>query len=130
VTADQPDEEDTVNDTDPNINRKEHRMQFRQGDVLIAKTDRIPDGLTEVPRDNGRVILAYGEATGHAHAVVGDAELLGADIAEMDRRFLRVLGEGAEVVHDEHDPIALPPGDYEVIGQREYQPEAPVRVAD
>lgn len=109
---------------------KKRNVQFRQGDVLIERVAEIPAGLTEVPLDKGRVILAYGEVTGHAHAVVGDVEFLAADVEEMQERFLRVLEEGAEVVHDEHDTIALPPGDYRVLRQREYSPEAIRTVAD
>lgn len=102
---------------------------YRQGDVLIRPVEKIPTGLEEVPLDHGRVILAYGEATGHAHAVIGDVEFLAADLQEMEGRFLRVEQE-ARVVHDEHDTVTLPPGDYEIARQREYQPEAPQWVAD
>jgi hypothetical protein len=104
---------------------------FRQGDVLIGAPTEIPEGLRPVPRDKGRVVLAYGEVTGHAHVVVGDCELLAADMDEMSQRFLRVLSE-ARVVHDEHDTITLPPGDYPVIRQREYTSAdmEPMRVAD
>jgi len=37
--------------------------------VLLLATDEVPAGLASVPRDRGRVVLAYGEATGHAHAI-------------------------------------------------------------
>lgn len=106
-----------------------HRM-FRQGDVLIEHVDEIPTGLEPVERDAGRVVLAYGEVTGHAHAI-SDAgcELLAG--AELEDRFLRVLDEGGvDLSHDEHTTIHLPPGDYRVRGQREYTPERIVRVAD
>lgn len=102
---------------------------YRQGDVMIARINEVPADLTAVPRDNGRVVLAYGEVTGHAHVVEGDCELLAADVEELEERFLRVEQE-ARVVHDEHDTIVLPPGDYRVTGQREYTPEKIVRVAD
>lgn len=102
---------------------------FRQGDVLIRQVAEIPEGLKQVPLDAGRTILAYGEVTGHAHAVVGDVELLASDIAEMEQRFLRVEQE-ATVVHEEHDTITLPPGLYEVGIQVEYSPEEIRTVAD
>lgn len=102
---------------------------YRQGDVLVAQVDTIPDGLQAVPLDNGRVILAYGEVTGHAHAVLGDVEFLAADLQELEERFLKVEA-GATIVHEEHDTITLPPGNYRVVRQREYAPEAPVWVAD
>lgn len=103
--------------------------KYRQGDVLVQQVDEIPTGLQTVPRDNGRVILAYGEVTGHAHAVQGDVEFLAADLEELEERFLHVEAE-AQVVHEEHDTITLPPGNYRVTRQREYTPEEIRTVAD
>jgi hypothetical protein len=92
---------------------------IRQGDVFVTRVTAIPAGTTEVPRDAGRVVLAYGEVTGHAHAIVSpDATLLRtAD----DRRFLRIVGSGVALVHEEHATIELVPGTYEVRRQREYE---------
>jgi len=106
------------------------KFTARQGDILIVSTRAIPKGLKEIARENGRVVLAHGEATGHAH-VIDDpsAMFLGADLEEMADRFLRVENE-CQVVHDEHDAITLPPGDYIVRRQREYSPEAIRNVAD
>lgn len=105
------------------------RTLYRQGDVLIARIDEIPDGLHPVPMESGRVVLAHGEVTGHAHAVEGPVQFLAADVAELERAFLRVEQE-AQVVHEEHDTIVLPPGDYEVRRQREYAPQQNTWVAD
>src|SRR5947208_3733029 len=50
---------------------------YRQGDVLIvplaeAAVPETAAGATPEPRDaRGRLVLALGEVTGHAHAVVG-----------------------------------------------------------
>lgn len=102
---------------------------FRQGDVLVVPVDAVPAGLKKVPLENGRLVLAHGEATGHAHVIEGEAVLLAADVAEIDERFLQIEQE-AQLVHDEHDTITLPPGGYKVIRQREYSPEEIRRVAD
>ncbi len=65
-------------------------MMLRQGDVLLSAVKAIPAGAKPVPRDAGRVVLAYGEVTGHAHAVMeAECELLE---ETADDRFLRVLG--------------------------------------
>lgn len=102
----------------------------RQGDVLIATTTEIPTGCRPVPRDNGHLVLAYGEVTGHAHVVEGLAELFAPeDVTELEDRFLRVEVE-VQVVHDEHAAITLPPGDYIIRQQREYMPEEIRAVAD
>ena len=102
---------------------------YRQGDVLILPVPQIPEDLVEVPREDGRLVLAHGEVTGHAHAVEGEATFLAADLEDLERRFLRVEAE-VQVVHEEHDTIVLPPGDYEVRRQREYSPEEIRTVAD
>jgi hypothetical protein len=102
---------------------------FRQGDVLIVPVEKVPARLKDVPLENGRIVIMHGEATGHAHVIEGDAVFLAADLQEMEGRFLRIEEESL-LVHDEHDAITLPPGDYEVRRQREYAPEAPQWVAD
>jgi hypothetical protein len=105
---------------------------FRQGDVLLVPVPatELPEGAQPLPRDQrGRVVLALGEATGHAHAVSArDAELL-ADPAEVDRRFLRIATE-AMLTHEEHGPIPLPAGLYRVVRQREFEPGSVRPVAD
>jgi hypothetical protein len=102
---------------------------LRQGDVLLVPVDEIPKGLETVPREGGRLVLAHGEATGHAHVIEGEATFLAEDLEELEQRFLAVEEE-AELVHDQHATITVPPGKYEVRRQREYQPEAPIRVSD
>lgn len=93
-------------------------LHFRQGDVLIAQCEQLPMGARPVAREDGRVILAHGEVTGHAHAIVEpDVEMYEKD----GNYYIRVLSQ-AVVRHEEHAPIALDPGDYRVIRQREYVP--------
>lgn len=103
---------------------------YRQGDVLIRKIKSLPKSAKDItPKD--RIVLAYGEVTGHAHAIApGEArEFSMADAANATRRFLSVVKE-ATVRHEEHAAIPLPPGIYEIIQQREYTPEAIRNVAD
>jgi hypothetical protein len=102
--------------------------QYRQGDVFLARIDELPDELRPVPRDAGRVVLADGDATGHAHAIAdAGAELLTSGLEE---RFLRIVNDFATLTHEEHAPITLPRGAYRVVRQREYTPGAPRTVAD
>lgn len=106
------------------------RPLARQGDILIIPTDQPrPDGLDRQARDRqGRLVLAEGEATGHAHAIADpDAELFG---TELEDRFLEVLADGGVTLrHDEHAPILLPPGNYVVRRQREWTAGEVRRVA-
>lgn len=103
---------------------------YRQGDVLIVPTQDVPAKTKPVARENGRAILAHGEVTGHAHAIIDEsAELVTAEgAAEL---YLLVHGtEPVALTHDEHDTIMLPPGEYEIRRQREYSPEEIRNVAD
>lgn len=102
----------------------------RQGDVLIERIDALPAKLIKIARENGRVILAHGEATGHAHAIADkDCDLFRSDV-EPGVTFLEVREAVAALAHDEHSTIQLPPGQYRVTRQREYSPEAIRNVAD
>lgn len=108
-------------------NRKGNDMRhFRQGDVFVQQVGGVPKDAAAKKRE-GDVILAYGEVTGHAHRVK-EAEVR--EFTAGDRRFLEVLGISATITHEEHAPIELPCGVYEIIQQREYSPEAIRNVAD
>lgn len=104
---------------------------YRQGDVLVRAVAEIPGSASPV-ENTDRIVLAYGEVTGHAHAVlVDDAREFSLDDAGgMVRRFLEVFERGATLKHEEHAPIPLPPGLYEIVQQREYTPQEVRRVSD
>ena len=94
---------------------------FRQGDVLLVAVDTLPEQAQPEPR-RGRIVLAEGEVTGHAHAVEErDARTFTHD----GQRYLLAKSK-AQLIHEEHAPIAVPPGAYRVVIQREYEPD-PVR---
>src|ERR1700688_418630 len=57
------------NPTAPEGSATLETLMFRQGDILIVPVDQLPAGLKWIERENGRVILAHGEVTGHAHAI-------------------------------------------------------------
>lgn len=107
---------------------------YRQGDIAIipVKRQRRPAMRTRVKADGGRIILAYGEVTGHAHALPDeDVELYApGGTAEAVDRILRVRSLSTVLRHEEHAAITLPKGDYIVRRQREYSPEEIRRVAD
>lgn len=97
-----------------------NRSPVRQGDIYLVPIDTLPDGLTEVPRDRGRIVLAEGEATGHLHTIEApEATFLAQDLADIEGRFLAVEAEVA-LTHPEHSTIQVRPGAYRVVRQREY----------
>lgn len=107
--------------------RKTATTIYRQGDVMLICVDSIPAGGSPVARDKGRIVLAYGEVTGHAHAIEEEQVTM----YEVDEalRYLDVQLE-AFLRHEEHGVIALAPGFYRVVRQNEYTPEVIHNVAD
>lgn len=110
---------------------------FRQGDVLIIPLagHAPPAHAKPLAREGGRVVLAHGEVTGHAHAIGSPRAALfrddGSNGGSNGRTLLQVIGADAvQLSHEEHGTIALDPGLYEVRRQREYSPEEIRNVAD
>lgn len=110
------------------------QQTVRQGDVLVRPTKKQPTAQATRVLDNGQVILAYGEQTGHAHEVIGvdNADPVPAMelFEEPDGTRLLMVKRDALIRHEEHGTIPLARGGYEVIRQREYSPEAIRTVAD
>lgn len=114
---------------------------LRQGDVLLVPVPGLPpvaDARTEnTGLVDGRLILAEGEATGHAHAIEGPGATLVSvgppwgrwGSRGMTRTYL-VVSEPQTVRHEEHDPLPVGVGVYEVRRQCEYLPSRPMWVAD
>lgn len=112
------------------------KTMFRQGDVLLILVGAIPAGAKDVTPEK-RIVIAEGEVTGHAHAIYPEAEQkqrtkpgLPARLWDAGaERFVQVL-EKTALRHEEHAPVELPPGNYQVVHQREYSPSEIRRVAD
>lgn len=99
---------------------------YRQGDILFIQNElqTAPESATlhaELP-------IAEGEITGHHHVARGQnlSILFTRDQDIVD--FLAPLG--CRIEHDEHLPLELPPGSYQVRRQREYTYTEPQDVAD
>ena len=102
-------------------------MMYRQGDVLLKRLDGdLPRQAVLREPDHGRVVLAYGEVTGHAHALDATHTALW---SIGPRTFLCVEAE-TPLVHEEHAAIPIPPGVYEVVRQREYTLDGKVHYDD
>ncbi|OLS13697.1 MAG: hypothetical protein RBG13Loki_2697 [Promethearchaeota archaeon CR_4] len=90
---------------------------YRQGDVLLLQVTRIP---RSAKKSESNVVLK-GEVTGHAHCIMGGEIFV---FNATDTMYVRAR-EDTTLVHDEHAPIKLEPGKYQVIRQREFDPEHP-----
>jgi hypothetical protein len=102
---------------------------YRQGDVLLISTEDEPTGRRRKRDRRDRIVLARGEATGHAHVVTDPgATLYG---TSLQKRFLEVLADGGVTLsHEEHGAIRLAPGVYRVVRQREWVAEGSRWIAD
>lgn len=101
-------------------------IQYRQGDVLLTRASGPAQGAAVAP-EHGRLVLASGEATGHHHSVAASAGTLVTDEGGVLWLTIEAL---TAVEHQEHAPLTLEPGIYQVTRQREYSPNAIRNVAD
>jgi len=83
----------------------------RQGDLLIRKIEKLPEGLKIDPTN----IIVFGEATGHAHRLNG-----GSVVKSKEGLIYLDIKNKAEISHEEHKTINLEAGKYAVVRQREY----------
>jgi len=129
------------------------RKAFRQGELLFVPLDeadcqRLFRGRQDAaslgwqPLDTN--VIREGEATGHKHEVVTrvaarallfappEVLLLGLpgmdDLGAEDR--LLISDGPVEIVHPEHQPLALPQGMHLIVVQREYDETHSARVRD
>ncbi len=105
---------------------------IRHGDVILIPVAQAPFGAKTVRRTRGRIILAEGEVTGHAHVIEAeDVKLVSSEEAEELRLWLLITAdEPVALMHEEHATLLIPPGTYEVRRAREYSPEAIRTVMD
>jgi hypothetical protein len=103
-------------------NMKKKQTQYRQGDVLIQLiSTKVPKTYKPVELDAGRVVLMYGEVTGHAHAIKSPNAKLWREAGDIAKTLLEVQ-KTVVLRHEEHAPIELAPGNYRIVRQREYHP--------
>ncbi|MCI2429579.1 hypothetical protein LM602_07605 [Candidatus Acetothermia bacterium] len=110
----------------------------RQGDLLFVQIAGTKlEGIETTDVTDG--VLARGESTGHAHRIAPEDLRAGKakayvmdDMMEMEepRRLVIEAYEQVRVLHEEHKPIVLERGTYEVRRQREATPTEIRYVAD
>jgi hypothetical protein len=101
-------------------------VQIRQGDVFLQPAGKINlNGAKPVKPVNGRLVLAEGEVTGHAHTI--DAAC--ANLFELTGKRVLVVSEPTTITHQEHGELPIAPGTYWQLPQREWD-ESARRVID
>ena len=97
----------------------------RQGDVNLVKVANLPTEVEEIKPDNGKTVLAYGEVTGHSHALSATKTRQFKDV-KTGKEYLQVT-EKTKLFHEEHRNFDVEPGIYEKRIAREYQDQGMVR---
>jgi hypothetical protein len=90
------------------------KCTFQQGDVLGVRVESAPAGKREhVTRK--RLVVAHGES-GHSHVIEDD----NATMFQVGERFYLELEKAATLTHEEHKPITLSPGTWEIGRVQEF----------
>lgn len=91
---------------------------YQQGDVVLVKLDSFPNTVAADTALKTKVIQE-GEHTGHAHRITGGA----ADLYQVgEQKYLRAYASGASITHEEHLPVEIEEGEYEVRIVRQKDP--------
>lgn len=87
------------------------KILIQQGDVLFKAIGKLPAGLKKKKAAReGLVTFAEGEVTGHHHSAVAD----GIELYEKDGVLYCAVEKEATVTHQEHNPVTLPPDNYQI----------------
>jgi hypothetical protein len=105
--------------------------QARQRDVLLIRVPQHRAASPVAPED-GRLVLAHGEVTGHHHSfALADRIALFREDGSGGGLFLSVGGDApAKLEHQEHSTIPIAPGTYRALRQRTFHAGMARRVAD
>jgi len=112
--------------------------KYQQGDVVLFKVEKeeydkfLKNGNNILRESKDRHELAYGEETGHCHAIYFDEMLDKAGVVVYKSKWNRhitnpasaieVKCDDAVIKHEEHNPVALPKGYYIQRIVQEYDP--------
>lgn len=90
-------------------------MNLRHGDLVFTPIETPKEG--KVRELNEEYILAFGEATGHAHRLRGKSIKV---VDLPDQEAILEIGEEASLSHEEHVTIKFPAGLYLMRREREH----------
>jgi hypothetical protein len=104
---------------------------IRQGDVALIRIKSIPTDAVLQPPTGNKVILAFGEMTGHHHRFEFVDRQDGVKLYRTGsgERYLEVSAP-SDLLHEEHSTARVLPGKYLLPSQVEYTPAALRNVQD
>lgn len=108
-----------------------------QGDLLIRRIEKMPEGAKPVESEKGLFVVAHSE-TGHNHVIADRPSVSLYTTGDPMISYLQVIEatDATETLlehmrnYDTHETIKIEPGNYEIRRQREYTPEGWRRVED
>lgn len=116
---------------------KTFKNQAAQGDLLIRRIEKLPEGAKAVKSEKGFHIVAHSE-TGHNHVIADRPNVTLYTTGDPMVSYLQVI-EATDATEtllehlrsfDTHETIKIPSGVFEIRRQREYTPEGWRRVED
>ena len=89
-------------------------MFVRQGDIILTKIDKLPEKAKKLKTK----IVARGEVTGHSHRFEDKTT----NLFMLNGIMYANVPFATEIIHEEHEPIKIEKGVYEIGNEREYDP--------
>jgi hypothetical protein len=97
-------------------------MIYRQGDIIFKKIseEEFKERAKKFKKKifKNQFIVARGEATGHAHKLVDFEKII--VLQDTEGKFYLNLPQNTKLIHEEHLPIELESGYYQVLKEKEY----------
>lgn len=94
---------------------KTAKTNAQQGDVVLRRIEALPEGEKTIISKK-HLVLAEGEATGHAHTIDEDES----ELIAIGEKMILNLKNTATLTHQEHGPITLEPGLWDIGKVQEY----------
>lgn len=95
------------------------KQPLRHGDVVIKPITRLPNSLSSEAILANKLVVAYGESTGHSH-VLKCAEPI-YYYRDGGKLYFELTDIGT-LTHQEHKTITIEPGSFEIEIERERDP--------
>lgn len=97
----------------------------RHGDIVLEEIPSSEAAKLQIPTSM-ETVLAYGEVTGHAHRLSGNASVALLERPPAEGGTLSVVraAKGARLSHEEHTTFVLPEGIFAFTPKRQYSDNA------